>query len=384
MSNVVFINTTQNYPFRFSAGNTKMEFIAKGLKETKNSYNIFVINDLIGNKENMTLLSGKRNEIYYFCLPRRKNILFTYIQNLFWYVKKLYNIRKNSERNFIFNDTVFYPQFILEIFIAKILGYKLVSICHEWHISFPHKGIKRLSNYIFDKTFGYFSQGILPISSYLEKKVAHFNKPMLRLPILADFKTQKKVCNTASDSYFVFCGHALYSSTIKLILESHKIIINKGYSAKLILILSGSKKDLQHIQDRITQYNLTQFIEIKTNIPHNELTLLYENALALLIPLSPHSVQDQARFSQKIAEYLCSQRPIITVNTGEIPYYFENRVTAFIANKFTPEELHLELETVIKDTNLSNEVGLSGFKLGQQKFDYRSNGERVHRFLSSL
>ena len=61
------------------------------------------------------------------------------------------------------------------------------------------------------------------------------------------------------------------------------------------------------------------------------------------------SLQDRARFSQKIAEYLMAQRPIITVDTGDIPYYFTHGKNAYILKTLSVEQLGGVLQQIEMD-----------------------------------
>ena len=76
---------------------------------------------------------------------------------------------------------------------------------------------------------------------------------------------------------------------------------------------------------------IEDFVIFIQQIPYVELIEIYESSLGLLIPLDPNSLADIARFSQKIAEYLSSSRPVITNNVGEIPYYFTDRKDIIIS-----------------------------------------------------
>ena len=67
--------------------------------------------------------------------------------------------------------------------------YKVFAILHEWHISINSlKGIKKLNAYIYDYTFGYFVDGFFPISDFLKNKIIRYNKPIFKLPIVADYQ----------------------------------------------------------------------------------------------------------------------------------------------------------------------------------------------------
>ncbi|WP_319480705.1 glycosyltransferase [uncultured Draconibacterium sp.] len=380
MKNIVFVDATHDYPLKYSAGNTKVEFMSRGLNMLGNK--ITIINSQNGTKNNYGIKVLHNSFSKSFLFPRKKyilNTIFTNYISLFIILRKL----KKDEENFLIYDiTKFYPFFVVVMSMAKFLGYKRIAIFHEWHKSFLVPAYRKWSYLLFDSTFGYFVTGILPISSYLLEKASKFNKPMLKLPALADFQENIKLPQIHKASYFLFCGHARFLRLISILLQAVKTT-NSQSNIRVKLVLGGSPEDIEKIQHEIQALDLKN-VEIYTSIPYSTLMDLYKNALALVLPLSEVNLQDKARFSQKIAEYLSSKRPIITVNVGVIQEYFKNRINAFICESLTPRELSSQFELVMNNPGLADEVGLRGFKLGLHKFDFRSNTKQLDTYLSNL
>jgi len=382
MNNIVFVSATQGYPKRYTAGNSKVEFLSKGLIEQGSKTSI--INEIYGEKNLKEFETGIKNGSNFFLFSRKKYMFITIIYNFIKFYRILNTVRDKKLKNFIIYDFDIYPVFLLQIFIARILGYYVVIISHEYHIDFKHKGLFRLSNYVFDKTFGYFANAILPISSFLVLKAKIFKKPILQIPALADFQSHIEDEQIKSCNYFLFCGHARFLRLIIVILDGFKEFCKVNETINLKLVLSGNLNDIDIVQSVIENHTLSNKVFITHSLPYNDLFELYRNALSLLIPLSENRLTDKARFSQKIAEYLSSKRPIITVKVGVIPDYFMNNFNAFICDKLNPEELLKIFLFVASNTDKANEVGLNGFYLGLEIFDYRSNGIRLNNFLSSL
>ena len=78
--------------------------------------------------------------------------------------------------------------------------------------------------------------------------------------------------------------------------------------------------------------------------------------MGLLIPLDPNSLADIARFSQKIAEYVSTSRPIITSNVGEIPYYFKDKENAIIC-EYSAKSYADAMLLLQNDGTLANVLG---------------------------
>lgn len=263
------------------------------------------------------------------------------------------------------------------------MGFKTVLIFQEWHLSFKLDKLHNLNSYLFDKYLGYFVDGIFPISEFILQKCIKYRKSLLKVPIAADYTNITSPSETHSN-YFLYCASAGYFRIAAFILNSFSLIHTKYTDVKLVLVLSGEKEKIDRIRNKVHSLNLDSRVDIYSKLPYCKLLKYYSNSLALLIPLNPESLQDKARFSQKIAEYLSSSRPIITNNVGEIPCYFSNNFNAFIAEDFTETSYSKLMEITIKNNELATRVGKNGLLLGKEKFDYKKIAQDIHLFLLSL
>ena len=86
-----------------------------------------------------------------------------------------------------------------------------------------------------------------------------------------------------------------------------------------------------------------------------------------------------ARFSQKIAEYLATGRPVVTTAVGEIPYYFKHGVDAYVT-KFSPGEYADCLNFILEHPRAADAVGAAGHELGASEFNYHTFGKTLTAF----
>lgn len=375
--NIVLI-TSEGYPFQFSANNSKTEFIARGLKE--NGCKVTVIDTLLGTKGLAHEQAGiSQKGIHYYLLPR-KGKLSTIFKNLF----KLWRILKKEKQakdNYVILGMTLYPAFVLTTILCVIQGYKRIVLFHEWHIGCKQPNfIYKIEAWLKDKTFGYLLNGIFPISHFLLEKGRRFHKPQMILPIMGSY--DREVHPYIGKYNFTYCGHAYYLLRNHLILDAFKIVIDKYSQAKLTLVLFGNEKQMREVRQFIQEATIPS-IEIKNQISEKELYKLYDTSLSLLIPLDPSSLQDKARFSQKIAEYIGSKRPIITNNVGEIPYYFTNEKSALIVD-YTPEAFAEGMIKLIKNPQKADLIGIKGIEVGKIYFDYKKIGEKIIEFMHNL
>lgn len=375
--NIVLI-TSEGYPFQFSANNSKTEFIARGLKEY--GCKVTMVDTILGTKGVSNEQAGiSQKGIHYYLLPR-KGRLSTIFKNL----PKLWRILKKEKQendNYVILGMTLYPAFVLTAILCMLQGYKRTALFHEWHIGCRQPNIMyNMEAWLKDKTFGYFLNGIFPISHFLLEKGERFHKPQMILPVMASY--DREVHPYTGEYNFTYCGHANYLLRNHLLLDAFKIVIEKYPQAKLTLVLFGNEKQMREVRQFVQEMRIPS-IEIKNQIPEEKLYRLYDTSLGLLIPLDPSSLQDKARFSQKIAEYIGSKRPIITNSVGEIPYYFTNEKSALIVD-YTPEAFAEGMIKLIGNSQKADLIGINGKEVGEAYFNYRKNGEKIVEFMSKL
>lgn len=375
--NIILI-VSEGYPQQFSANNAKAEFIARGLKY--HGCTVTMIDVPLGTKGIKEQIKGVSDkDIKYYIFPRKKQIS-TFFRNLFS-IWKILKSEKQIKDNFVILGMTLYPAFIVTTIISSILGYKRTVLFHEWHIGMQHKKLLlKMEAWIKDRTFGYFVNGIFPISHFLYTKSMHFYKPQILLPIMASYD---RVNYNYIQSYnFTYCGHAAYIIRNNLVLEAYQKVISTHPLTKLTLVLFGTDSQISDVRNMINKNRLTS-VRIISQIPQDELYKLYDNSLGLLIPLDPNNLQDKARFSQKIAEYIGSRRPIITNSAGEIPYYFKNNENAIIVD-YNASSFANGMIKLIENPDIANKIGQKGYILGCKAFEYKKNAERIINFLKTI
>ncbi|OUN99902.1 glycosyltransferase [Bacteroides clarus] len=381
-NNIIFLDCTSNYPYQFSATNTKVEFMAKGLNESGCFCTIH--NGIIGYsaiKERICINIEELGKVITY--PRKGNQLISWLFNIKQLYKDLKKAHNKKQKNIIILEFPDYHIYLLYIFIAKRLGYKTITISHEWGLTISSIHILRKPFvWLYSKTFGFLTDGILPISEYIVQKTSHFHTPSMKLPIIADFTKVPQTSNSKK-SFFLYCVYAAYKRVITDIIDAYSIFLAKGGQHQLVLVLAGNEMQIQVIRQYIYNKKIETKILIKSKVPYKELIALYHQAAALIIPLNPYHEQDKARFSQKIAEYLSSGSPIISNYVGEIKYYFKNKKNIILCD-YSIQGFVAALEWVSKHPKEAQNIGYNGYLLGKNEFNYQTFGRKLHSFINSL
>lgn len=380
--NVLFVDTTENYGYYFCASNTKVEFMARGLVEQGAS--VTIINSVVGNKyvSERTVIH-KKDVGNVFSYPKKGNQLVSWFKNRKCLERDIASLKKNDAKNVIILEVADFHIYMLYCHIARKFGYKVVVISHEWlpTVTTVHP-LRRPSNALYTKLFGKYVDGILPISEYIIEKIKPFGKPYIKVPVLSEFNgkfTEKNDCR-----YFLYCVSGDYFRVIKTVLDAFKVFKNvdsKDY--KLILVLSGTEKSIGAVRDYAEEKGLNSNMEIRRQLPYDELCKLYKNASALLIPLNPDSEQDHARFSQKIAEYVSSSTPIISCSVGEVPMYFKDKESAILCD-YSEQGFENAFCWIAEHENEARRIGLNGYDIGDKYFNYKVVGGELYHFLEKI
>ena len=378
-NNVVFLGCTNGYGYSFSACNTKVEFIARGLSDQGD---ICYIHNGTGGKSEITApeyseLDGIGTIVDY---PAKGSWYISQFRNLPLLIADLKRWSCGDRNNWVIVEAPYLPYYYMYIMAARKAGYKVAVISHEWLGTYLNSNpVRRMLNHWYSRVFGFGVDAILPISQYIIERIRKFGKPYLKVPVEADFSTLPKT--EKKDAFFLYCVSAEYKRVIITVLEGFRKFVMRHPEYKLILVLSGSFGAIESVKETTADMRLDEHVEIRNKIPYKELQRLNQTASGLIVPLNPEYEQDKARFSQKIAEYLASATTVISNPVGEVKNYFTDREN-IILDEYSSVGFSRSFEWVASHEFDAIKIGLNGYELGKKHFDYRRCGKQLHDFLS--
>lgn len=376
--NNVFIAYTSGYPVKFGAANTKAEFLAKGL--ILHGHHVTFVNRFYGS-DNVLMSDGEKDGISFVSFPNKKNKLITLIANfnkLRVYLKSIY---KPNCKNVVYVGGGDFLLTVIMIFVAKASHYKVAFIFEEWMAGMDLPLIKKLSSYMHSHYLGYLCDYILPISEYLIEQSGRFKKPLLKVPVCADFSTQPVKIDLTEKPYLLYCAGVGYQKALDFVIDTFCKLNTNYKNVDLHLILSGDSSLIQSYKYKIANLPNCNNIFVFEKLPYSQLWFEYRHARALLIPLFTDKITDIARFSQKIAEYLSSGRPVISTEVGEIKHYFCDKSNMLIS---APNDIDGFVECMtytITNAIKVEEIGLNGYLFGRDNFDFRVVSKKLSEFL---
>ena len=269
--------------------------------------------------------------------------------------------------------------------LSKLLRFSLVMNYVEYRSAFDTNSISRkISWYLTDRFAPALVDGILPISEFLIEHVKRQapQTPYLKVPALCDFSRYEGLNHLPGETrYLLYCGSAAYFEVANFIIASFELL--QASDVFLHLIINGWPNQMEKIHQRISESNKKAFIRTFSNVSNEDYAQLLFRAEGLLIPLRP-TVQDTARFPNKVGEYVASGNPMVTTSVGEISYYFEDQVTAFVANAYAEDDFARKMQYLVDNPDEAKQVGAAARQLGRQAFDYQHNGLLMRDFLCQI
>jgi len=272
-------------------------------------------------------------------------------------------------------------------FLALILGFRFILNYVELNSSMKGREniCLRFNDMIFDRFAAKIADAVLPISNVLMAHAQNVSpgKPMLKVPALTGVAAFDIDRRPDREVYFLLCAAIGYIEIILFSLRAFERVYDKHPKVFLYLVVNGPTEAVQQLRNEIAGSRACQNIRAYSNLSDEELLQKYVDAVGLLIPLRP-TLQDRARFPQKIAEYAATGNPIITTNYGEVRNYFVDRQSALIAGEYDVNQFAERMLFVLEHPLQAEAIGAAGRKVAEQEFDYHVYGERIRTLITNL
>lgn len=284
------------------------------------------------------------------------------------------------------------------IILAKLLGKKVVfDVCDErfdihalgWAKS-NFRSINAWQLSVSDRILFQLANGFFVVSSFLEKKIARLGngQPVLRIPLIARIAEFQGRLEKGRDSSGIpsiaYVGSLIPDEGLEMLLEAMQILVRQSPSVKCVLVGGGNNPGYERqLREFVTKNGLSNHVEFAGHVAHEDLVALLARQSVLALP-RPNTMISRAGFPGKLGEYLASKRPVVSTNFGDISFYFQHDVNAFIVDDFSPGAFARGLWEMISDKERALRIGRAGFQLGLERFDASSVSHSVESYFLSL
>jgi glycosyltransferase involved in cell wall biosynthesis len=310
------------------------------------------------------------------------------VSGYFGELKFLFKKRKQI-KTLVLYSTYFaeYPYYFI---LSKLLGSKLLIQHVEMFSSMSYRSstFTKLNDQLIEKNISKLCHGVIAISDVLKNDAIAISSktPVIKIPAMCDFDSMAHINKTQVPiPYLMYCGSIGYIEVVEFIIEVFEQLCAKNlYNGNLLMVISGQHTtNWQILHTKINGLAVKSKINIKSNIPREELITDYKSADMLLIPLR-QTIQDAARFPHKIGEYTASKRPIVTTNVGEIKNYFTDGVSAIVVNDYSVPSYVAKIGEYALSNEKLNAMGNKGFEIGLANFDYKNQAKALQQFIQQL
>ena len=299
----------------------------------------------------------------------------------FFKLIQVYGLRKIDAiivYSYSFTDIIFYKLYSF-VFRAKLcLDYVEKRSQMQYRKGYLSKTI---NDKLFEQIVFIVFDGVIVISDFLKEEVSKQIKSnkIYKLPPVCDFEYCSGRKSKNFEKYILYCGSVGYKDVIYFVLDAYNEA--KVFDSFLLyFVVSGGAKEIEQIKNRFAEF---PYVRVYSYLPYEQLLTLYNNALGLIIPMR-QTLQDKARFPQKITEYLASGRPLISNSWGEISNYFKNRENAVLADGYLVSSYSEILKEIARNEIDLDLIGQRGFETGQKYFSEKAHFKALNHFLHSL
>lgn len=291
-------------------------------------------------------------------------------------------INKEQRIDWLNVYTQYFGILIFYYLISKIFHIQTILHYVEFRSKFRVKNwLFRINDFLFDKYAVSLFDKIIPISTTLNNYVLTLKQTAntLIIPPICDFKYFDSIKPETTDKrYFVFCASVSYQDVFLFIVQCF-LKLGNIEEVNLHLVINGELTDPTIKQ--LLEAN-KKSIFVFSNLEYNQLIAKYKGSLAQLIPLR-NSLQDSARFPQKICEFIASRRPIVTTGFGEINHYFIDNQNAVVATDYQIENYSNKMKWVLNNPNRLEAIANNSYLLGCNHFDSQGYSSKIEKFLTA-
>ena len=188
---------------------------------------------------------------------------------------------------------------------------------------------------------------------------------------------------TSSEKYIGYCGLvSLHKDGVDDLIKAFSIFSSKHQEYKLKIIGPFQNNDVyETLKKMVNELDLKDKVLFTGAItPAQMPQLLYDAEILALA--RPSNLQAQYGFPTKLGEYLATGNPVCVTKVGEIPYFLQDGVNAFMAEPDNPKSFADALCRIADDIDKAREIALEGRKLVFDVFSAVTQAKKALDFMN--
>jgi len=190
-------------------------------------------------------------------------------------------------------------------------------------------------------------------------------------------KSDRKV---RDESYIAYCGNVSNIKDGVDILIKAFALISERHDIKLYIIGDSTEKNtISGLKELTENLGITGKVVFTGRVGADKIPELLCSAEVLALA-RPSSLQAAGGFPTKLGEYLATKNPVVVTETGEITFYLKDGESAYIAKPDSPKDFADKLDQCLSDPETAREIGVKGYEVASNFFDYRKQSELLNSF----
>lgn len=233
-----------------------------------------------------------------------------------------------------------------------------------------------------------FYDGVVCISSNIEKYGKSYNSNTLRIPILTDSNHRTSTSGAKEKKYAVknafnigFSG-TIHPSKENLIDFIDVLVDLKKQGLEIVFNLCGSVEN-EHYQSLFENSPMGKNIVYHGNLDRMRLSHFLKDQNLLVLPRG-YTKQNNFGFSTKLSDYFNHKKITLTTDISDNGIYIKDGINGFIVPPNDKKALYEKLFYIIKNfTRIESSMTEEVLIASQANFDYRLYSGSLNNFLKS-
>lgn len=278
---------------------------------------------------------------------------------------------------------------VLKIF-SKLYSVPLIVNIMEYGPALPN--YRNFRNKIRWNLLLKFCDAYIVISKWLMNKLSLYNKPLFYFPIIFDPHIIDNFINEIPRDFLkndlfskkhilIYSSSNAYTDLLEFSLKALSLL--KNYDFLFVITGNYTEEQKKYWKSVIKTLNLENKVVFSGYLTEKEFFALMKSSTALLIPLL-NNTRHQARFPQKILDYIYLEKPIISTKVGEIAEHFVDNETAFLDETITPEGYSKKIEFVLNNSQKANTVAKKAKEYITKEFHFLKCTKELKNFLDQI
>jgi len=178
--------------------------------------------------------------------------------------------------------------------------------------------------------------------------------------------TDEKSLHNDIKPMFLSVGRFVEQKGYEDLVSAYEEVKNRGVSFNAVIVGEGPLR--KSIQRRIESAGLTDYVEIKSDMPQSELADLYRHAYAFVLPCVISANGDRDGIPNVILEAMAAGLPVISTTVSGVPEAVRDQISGFTVNPHSPAQLASALESIAADRELGARMGCESRHIAVERF----------------